>query len=123
MRVTLTGTGLAAPELTLRNPSVLFGEIDVGQSSERVLVVVNTGSLALEIDAIQGGDPTFTILPPTTSPIFVIAPGDSVSIPIDFLPDKPGEHSEILTLKSNVSDVQVTPSRVRGSRRPLWEFP
>ena len=108
VRVTLTGTGLAAPELTLRNPSVLFGEIDVGQSSERVLVVVNTGSLALEIDAIQGSDPTFTISPPTTSPIFVIAPGDSVSIPIDFLPDKPGEHSEILTLKSNVSDVQVT---------------
>jgi hypothetical protein len=108
--VTLLGTGLSAPapDLTLRNASVVFGEVEVGQSVEKMLVVVNSGTSTLEIGAMAPAGPPFTISWPTTSPAFTVAPGDSISVPVTFLPGEPGEYSETLTLKSNASDVQFT---------------
>jgi photosystem II stability/assembly factor-like uncharacterized protein len=77
-----------------------FGDVCVGSFVDRGLVVNNRGPCPLRIKRVSSSSPAF-IPPGVTFYPLVVAPGDSVELPIRFQPQNVGPASATLTVTSN----------------------
>jgi hypothetical protein len=91
--------GVASLELALPDNGD-FGEVCLGSFVDRGLVVNNRGPCPLRIKRVSSSSPDF-IPPGVTFYPLVVAPGDSVELPIRFQPRNLGPASATLTLTSN----------------------
>ncbi len=74
-----------------------FGEVQLGTSVERPLTICNTGTSQIDISQINSNNAVF--VPRTTS--LTIAPGDTITININFTPADLGPQLGFLTLKTD----------------------
>jgi photosystem II stability/assembly factor-like uncharacterized protein len=77
-----------------------FGEVCLGEFVDRGLVLNNRGPCALRITGITSTSPAFQTPGVTTYPL-VVAPGDSVELPVRFQPPSRGPFSGTLRITSN----------------------
>jgi hypothetical protein len=98
------GTGLLAIAIP---DSGYFGEVCRGSLVDRDIVLNNTGTCDLQIRDIISSDPQF--LAPKASYPIVIAPGDSVGMPVRFQPAAFGLVAAAVTVVTNsiVPDVSI----------------
>ena len=89
----LAGTGLLAVAIP---DNGYFGEVCRGSFADRDITLNNAGTCDLQVLAIISSDAQF-IVPAATYPI-LIAPGDSVSLPVRFQPDAFGTVSATVTV-------------------------
>jgi photosystem II stability/assembly factor-like uncharacterized protein len=91
--------GLPSLELALPNRGD-FGDVCLGSFVDRGLVVNNRGPCPLRIRSVSSSSPDF-IPPGVTFYPLVVAPGNSVELPIRFQPRNLGPASATLTVTSN----------------------
>jgi hypothetical protein len=101
--ITLSGTGVAAPRVSLSAHLLLYGKVAVGQNSVMSSVLTNTGAGVLDIGSvvIGGTDPSdFT---QTNTCGTEIQPGGSCTFQVTFTPDVVNELVATLTITDNVT--------------------
>src|SRR5215469_193948 len=106
------GTGLLATAIP---DTGYFGEVCRGNFIDRDIVLNNTGTCDLRVLNIISSDAQF-IAPEASYPI-LIAPGDSVSLPLRFQPDAFGATSATMTIITD-SIVHARSVRVNGTCPP-----
>ena len=89
----LAGTGLPAVAIP---DNGYFGEVCLGSFADRDIVLNNAGTCDLQVLDIISSDAQF-VMPETSYPI-LIAPGDSVSLPVRFQPAAFGAVSATVTV-------------------------
>ena len=89
----VAGTGLLAVAIP---DTGYFGEVCLGSFADRDIVLNNSGTCDLQVLDIISPDPQF-IAPEASYPI-LIAPGDSVSVPVRFQPAAFGNISATVTI-------------------------
>lgn len=82
-----------------------FGTVSPGQSSDRMLTIVNSGTQPLQIGNLTITDPQFAVLPP--APAGALPPGMTASLIVRFTPMAAGWQTAGLTV---VSDDPIQPS-------------
>ena len=103
--IPLTGEGAtdtSVPEITFR-PAVLDFEDGVapGDTVEAPLVVSNPGDRTLVVSGVGsvfGGESVATVTPDA----FELAPGDSISLLVQFSPHVPGAYADALIFETNI---------------------
>jgi hypothetical protein len=100
LHVAVTGNGLA-PDIAASDSCHPYGDVLVGDSSHWDLLVFNLGNADLVIDSIHSNHGDF--LPVCLSPD-TLAPSDTISVPIFFVPSDTGEIEGILMIFSNDPD-------------------
>jgi hypothetical protein len=95
-----TGRG-GVPSLELALPdNGDFGDVCLGSFVDRGLVINNRGPCPLRVRRVSSSSPDF-IPPAVTFYPLVVAPGDSLELPIRFQPQNLGPASATLTVTSN----------------------
>ena len=109
--ISLTGTGIAAPEIKVEQPSgtdradgsgtIAFGDAVLGTPVVRTLTIRNTGGVTLNlgtisIDGTNGGD--FSAGSPASA---TVAPGGSTTLDVTFNASSHGARSAFLRIASN----------------------
>ena len=114
LTVSLTGTGVATgtPSIAVSANSLDFGTVNVGQTKDLTLVVNNTGSAALTVNALNTAAP-FSVVSPATP--FSIAGGGSASVTIRFAPASANVFSGGLTISSNDPAKPSVPVTLAGT--------
>ena len=108
-----TGTGgVATAEIAIADAGD-FGEVCLGSFVDRDLVINNSGTCRLEINAITSSSPDF-VVPGVVSFPLVISAGGSITVPLRFQPTALGVTAATIRVFSNdpASPAQV---RVRGT--------
>lgn len=95
--VEVTAHGLA--EITSSTPLVDFGDVFVGGTGVETLLVTNSGSADLQVDAITFSEDGFKC----ATPVFSVAPGGTSEIEFRVTPAELGESSAVATLHTNAS--------------------
>ncbi|MEJ2103667.1 MAG: T9SS type A sorting domain-containing protein, partial [Ignavibacteriaceae bacterium] len=101
---------LLFPFIAVTPDSIVFDTTDVGSTSQKIIQVMNTGSAPLDIYDIYITDSVFTT--PINS--FIISPGESQSISIDFHSTLPGSYSGYIQIVSNASNADTFSIPVSG---------
>lgn len=106
--VSLGGTGVAAsvPVLQVNSTSLAFGQVVVGQSASRTLVISNTGQAPLTIDTLLATGGAFQLSAPTL-PVTVQA-GQQLSLNVVFAPTAPGNSAGSIAISSNGGNATVS---------------
>jgi len=103
--INVTGLGLGdciGPIFTIK--TILdFGNVNIGESKQKSVIVVNTGSSDLIINKILSNDNQYTVVPIITT----IAPGAEKEIFITFTPNKPGQSDAEITFSHNAGEDKV----------------
>ena len=91
---------IGAPDIATDPETLDFGELFVGDTAQRTLVVHNIGSEVLNVSGAVTDDPDFSVsaLP------FTLGPGGQVELTVLFTPDAPGPVAATLTLSSDDPD-------------------
>jgi hypothetical protein len=90
-----------APRLTLvLADKGYFGKVCVGSFADEPLTLNNSGHCPLTVTAITSSSPEF-VAPEVLAYPLVVAPGDSLAVPIRFAPTSFGAKSATITVKSN----------------------
>ena len=92
----VTGTGLLSVAIP---DNGYFGEVCRGSFADRDIVLNNAGTCDLQVLNIISSDAQF--IPPEASYPILIAPGDSVSVPVRFQPAAFGPVSATLTVETD----------------------
>ncbi|MCF7674168.1 MAG: choice-of-anchor D domain-containing protein [Akkermansiaceae bacterium] len=123
--ITLTGTGLGAPEIAVEQPvgnnltdgaaTVDCGSLALGASNTLVFTVRNTGSadltgLAISQDGAHSAD--FTVGTPGAS---TVPPGASTTFDVTFTPGAAGTRSTTIQIASNDADENPFDINLTGS--------
>lgn len=90
-----------APDIRISTNSIDFGRVPLLTSPVQYLQISNVGNTNLTIGSLSFSDPQFST---TETPVFVISPNGSRSIPIQFAPTVKGTLSKQLVIESNDSD-------------------
>jgi hypothetical protein len=77
-----------------------FGKVCVGSFADEPLTLNNSGHCPLTVTAITSSSPEF-VAPEVLAYPLVVAPGDSLAVPIRFAPTSFGAKSATITVKSN----------------------
>jgi uncharacterized protein (TIGR03437 family) len=96
-QVALSGTGAAAPSISVSPTTLSFGSVTVGKPLSMMLTINNTGTATLNVSSISANNPLFT--PSATSAS--VAPTASFNVSVLFAPTGAGAQSATLTLASN----------------------
>ena len=120
----VTGIALTPPNLSVSPGSFNYGSVVIGQTSNQLFSVINTGGLALTGSATVAGAP-YSI---TAGSPFTVAPGQTQNLTVAFAPVAAGTFSTNLILASNggastnaLTGVGVMPAQLAVS--PLsWNF-
>jgi hypothetical protein len=100
--VSMTGTGVAEPAVSLSAPSVAFGSQAVGvASSAHVITVTNTGAAVLNISSVSLAGvnvPAFSQMNTCSAPIAV---SGTCTISVTFTPPSTGAKSASVSILSN----------------------
>ncbi len=91
------------PTLVVSPVQLVFGEVEVGTSSDQVAILRNTGDDTLIVTGIQFSGP-FEAFFPAIFPLFQMASGESVSVLVTFTPTAPGEATGVMTVSNNDPD-------------------
>ncbi len=112
------------PQLLISPASQNFGTVVVGQTSNRLFSVINTGGLSLTGSATVAGAP-YSI---TAGSPFTVAPGQTQNVTVTFAPVVGGTFSTNLIVASNggastnaITGVAATPAQVAISPSS-WNF-
>jgi len=112
--VTLTGTGVAAPTVTLLPASMSFGSVDIGVTSAAKTSTLTDTSLTSAVNitsiTLTGANPgDFQITPATTCPSSgTVQPLGTCLITVTFSPTATGSRSATLTVNDNTSSGKQT---------------
>ena len=90
-------TAEAVPVLAVLDTLVEYGTIYVGYPASRPVRVMNAGTDAVVITAIDFDEPDLSAQPDS----FVVAPGETRQVNVIFLPSAPGAYTATMTLTSN----------------------
>ncbi|HVL90766.1 MAG TPA: choice-of-anchor D domain-containing protein, partial [Actinomycetota bacterium] len=104
--VALSGTGVAAPTLSLNRTTVAFGNVEQGFTSPpQSIIVTNTGGATLNIGTItiSGAFASAFIKSSDTCSNAAVAPSTSCTIGVSFRPAALGGHNATLTIPSNAA--------------------
>ncbi len=104
--VSLTGTGVPPPVISVNPTSVDFGSVMVNTSVVRTITISNTGSSDLEIIYVGNISQPVSIAPGQTNPCpantpFVLSPNQSCTYDLTFAPTQAGSISMQLLIRSN----------------------
>jgi hypothetical protein len=114
VEVTLTGMGLMPADIEIDATTYDYGQVVVGTTASRTVLVRNLGDVALHVSAmtlVTGETGEFAIVEGAAP--FVVAPGASHAVDVRFVPASAGQKISILRLVSddqdeNTADVVVT---------------
>jgi Abnormal spindle-like microcephaly-assoc'd, ASPM-SPD-2-Hydin len=95
-----SGTGAAATIATVIANNGNFGDVCIGSFKDLNLTISNSGLCPLSINGISSSSPEFQTPQVMFFPL-VIAPGDSLQVPIRFQPTSPGLKVANITVNSN----------------------
>lgn len=109
--VTLTGFGLAAPNISTSTGLIDFGSVNVGTSLVKDFKINNTGIVNLNVSSISANNTSFTVAPSNVS----IVPGSFADATVTFTPMSKNESFAKLTLISNDSDTPQKTIDLHGS--------
>jgi len=98
--VVMNVTG-GTPEISVSDDAIDFGTIIAGTATTEELTITNTGeAAALSVSDLMFDNDTFRV-PPTTTNLFELLPGESQAITIEFTPPTPGSFEGTLSIASN----------------------
>lgn len=101
--------GGGAPEIALNSNAISFGNVVLGQTAERSVMVQNNGTANLEIGAVTSPSAPFSVnAAKSTCPNQAVAPGDSCSVVVNFTPASQDAYSGSFVLPSNSSDQTIS---------------
>ena len=103
--IPLSGFG-NAPDIQLSATSHNYGNVDLGDFADWVLVVNNVGNQNLIVNNIATNKVDFIVTSPTTFPVVINAAGN-LNITIRFAPSAGGNRVANLTITSNDPDEQI----------------
>ena len=122
--ITLAGTG-TAPEISVEDPRLVdFGDVRVGNSAERSVVIGNVGDEPLIISGVRpvdansggAGESVFSWVPPSPETLRQTAPaGTTLSFTLRFKPATPGEAVDNLMIDSDAFNMLEKNLIVKGS--------
>lgn len=97
------------PSLTLWPTSLDFGEVELGDSKGLSFLIRNTGTDTLKVNTVSRSrmNGPFNVILPTVIPVFVILPGDSSVVLVEFHPEGEGEFLDSLIISGNVPEAQI----------------
>ena len=97
---------IGGPPLKLSTSSLAFGNIKVGESVQKTLILTNTGSdtLYVHVEAREGSYYSQELKTPTSN--FLLAPGQNQNVLVTFAPTSEGMKSAILSINRLV-DINV----------------
>ena len=98
--VSLSGSGLAAPNISTSTELIDFGNINVGASLVKSFKINNTGIVNLNVSNISANNVAFSVAPTNAS----IIPGSFTDVNVTFTPMSKNESFAKITLVSNDSD-------------------
>ncbi len=110
----------AAPDVFVLSDTLRFGEVEVGQTAVRELVVVNLGQQPLSVHEVSLDTSAFRVTPQA----FVLAPNSRQTLQVTFAPTSDGDRSGRLLLRSNDPDeAEVTVTlEARALAAPVAPF-
>ncbi|MBN2090596.1 choice-of-anchor D domain-containing protein, partial [candidate division KSB1 bacterium] len=112
-----TGRNLISQQIVVTPDTLKFDSVNVEQSRQLALNVVNSGDYPLVISKIHSGDKQFTV----TDTTFTVESGQAHAVPITFQPDQMGSMSTLLIIYNNDPEKQVLEVPVTGIGRLLNE--
>jgi hypothetical protein len=89
---------ILAPHIQLSVPALDFGRVPLGQSTDRMVTVSNTGTQSLQVTGIIFTDPQFSLIGET---VFSLNPYNSKDVTVRFTAQTKGTYKNILTITSN----------------------
>ena len=103
--ISFLGTGLGLPNIATSTTVLAFGDVRVGITRLRELIVTNTGLADLTVNSVSftGVDPSLFELTETNLP-FTLAPLERDTIRVNFLPPSGGDKSATLLISSTDPD-------------------
>lgn len=106
LEVTVTGNANAALISVAPNP-IDFGFVSVGSSSDKSLIIKNSGNFALTLAGISTLSPPFSESGGTCTNGSTLLPGQSCTLTLSFTPTSPESFNSALTIISNAVNVPV----------------
>jgi trimeric autotransporter adhesin len=104
-RISLTGTGVTAPALTLSRTTVNFGSQTIGTvSALQSVSLTNTGSTILQINAIQLSGPNANVFQTSTNCGESLAVQASCTLLLGFAPMAQGPANATITITTDAAD-------------------
>lgn len=101
----ISGTGVGAQDITVNPLSIDFGNVQVGQISQKNITIKNDGTAPLTISSITSPVAPFTIPSNTCSPYpRVLNVGNSCNVTVQFAPVASGGVSSSITINSDDPD-------------------
>jgi hypothetical protein len=97
-QLSLKGSSIGIPQITVEPASLDFGRVTPGHSAEHTLTINNVGTANLVILGINVSDGEFELGGDTS---FVLRPAVSRTVDIQFHPSAPGTQHATLTIRSN----------------------
>ncbi len=108
---TLTLTNSDAPEISLSQNSLNFGNVAAGTSGTNTFTISNTGNATLTVDSISSNNSLFTVSPTSAS----ISAGSNKAITVTFTPTSAGSQSGTITIACDDPDSSSLPVSVVGT--------
>lgn len=97
--VTLRGRGARGPDIRLTPDRIDFGSVIVGESADRMLVIVNDGDLPLMVSGVDTTSPQFIVV---SLPFpLTVNPGERQEVILRFIPSREGPQSATARISSN----------------------
>ncbi len=115
--VNLSGLGVT-PELSPTANNLAFGDVSVGQSSDQILTISNSGTATVNIANITGFSSPFSVVNLPTSGV-PLAPGDSVQLTVRFSPTQAGTFTSSINIMTNLPPINQTIQLSGTGRQPL----
>lgn len=102
LTATVDGTlTVLAPDIQITPLSQDFGEVPLGQTSDRTFEIQNTGNQTLQISSVGFSNPGFTIL---SAAGFAVEPGNTANVQVRFTASVKGHYNERMTIVTNDPD-------------------
>lgn len=119
-----TGTTILAPAVAgVSSSSLTFPSTVVSSTSDLTFDVTNTGGTSMNVTALNFGATGFSVVAPTPSLPFAVAPGSPVTVTVRFSPVAATSYSDTLTVDTDAAtDPTVSLSGTGDSSIGNWSI-
>ncbi len=104
--VNVQGGGVT-PSIVVSSNNITFGNVHVGQSTDRPLRITNNGTVSYQITNITGVSDPFSIVSPPTFPLTLNA-GQFLDLTLRFTPSQSGGFNGQMNIQTNLQGVGQT---------------